>query len=133
MTSEVTYDDEYNIERDEKGRPKKGVSLNPSGRPKGKTSKINKQKLTAHFNKNTIHSLQRILELSEQAAKAGNIASAMRGFSFYAGEGLRLLVNQEKLANDLLKSAPKDTEEEAESAEVDEVVFSITNFKASNE
>lgn len=129
--SENRQDDEIE-QRDEKGRFRKGVSGCVTGRPKGKTSKINKQKLTAHFNKNTIHSLQRILELSEQAAAAGNIASAMRGFSFYAGEGLRLLANQEKLANDLLKAAPKDSEEDNETVEVDEVVFSITNFKAAN-
>ena len=125
-------DDELEVERDNKGRFQKGVSGNLSGRPKGKTSKINKQKLTAFFNKNSIQSLQRIIDLSEEAAAAGNIASAMRGHSFIAAEGLKLLSNQEKLANDLLKAAPKDSEEDNETAEVDEVVFSITNFKAAN-
>jgi len=123
-------DDELEVERDSKGRFKGSGNL--AGRPKGKTSKINKQKLTAFFNKNSIQSLQRIIDLSEEAAEAGNIASAMRGHSFIAAEGLKLLANQEKLANDLLKSAPKDTEEETESSELDEVVFSITNFKAAN-
>lgn len=124
-------DDELE-QRDDKGRFQKGVSGNPFGRSKGSKSKINKQKLVSFFNKNSIQSLQRIIDLSEEAAAAGNIASAMRGHSFIAAEGLKLLANQEKLANDLLKAAPKDSEEDNETAEVDEVVFSITNFKTAN-
>ena len=130
--SESILDEEekdYKPKRNKKGQFRKGSSGFPSGRPSGSTNKINKQKIVTAFNKDLLKTLHKILALGDKAAEDGQIASALKAYSFFAEKGLQVLAQQDKLAAEMEKLRKKGEEEvDPEDSKVEEAIFEWNRY-----
>lgn len=131
MSDDLLEDDvkPVKVKRRKDGTIAKGHSLNPSGRPRGATSKINKAKIVTAFNKDLLRTLHKILALGDKAAQDGQIASALKAYSFFAEKGLQVLAQQDKLAAEMEKLRLKgENPDEGITNEVEEAIFSFATY-----
>ena len=136
MSDDLLEDDvkPVKVKRRKDGTFKKGVSGNVAGRPAGKTNKINKQKIVTAFNKDLLGTLHKILALGDKAAADGQLASALKAYSFFAEKGLQVLAQQDKLAAEMEKLRKKDesSDDDDSTADVEEVIFEFNKFNGTD-
>jgi hypothetical protein len=135
MTDEILDDEknEHKPKRRKNGTFARGESGNRLGRPSGSTNKINKQKIVTAFNKDLLKTLHKILDLGDKAAEDGQIASALKAYSFYAEKGLQVLAQQDKLVAEMEKLRKKEEVDNTETTpELEEAIFEFTSFNGTD-
>lgn len=131
MSDDLLEDDvkPVKVKRRKNGTFARGESGNRLGRPSGSTNKINKQKIVTAFNKDLLKTLHKILEIGDKAAEDGQIASALKAYSFYAEKGLQVLAQQDKLAAEFEKLRKKDEDSTEESkSDIEEAIFEFNRY-----
>lgn len=125
-------EDKKIIERDDKGRFKKGSeSPNRKGRPVGSRGKhkFSKQTLENMLFKFGPDALKKIMTMANEALVKGDTTTAFKCLVFISGKYYELVVHNEKISiqEKQLKDKEKDTEEEESSNGYTTVEF--TPFK----
>lgn len=122
------------VKRRKNGTFAKGVSGNAAGRTPNSTNKINKAKVVTAINKNLVNTLNKILLVGDKALAKDELNTALRAYTAYAAEGLKLLTSQERLANDMAKLAAKgDNAEDNQDDEVGQAIIEFQRFGTTDE
>jgi hypothetical protein len=103
------------IKRDEKGRPVKGQSLNPSGRPRGSKGKHSKAKLESMLSLAGPQSLKKLQELATTLEERGDVGAAIKIHVYLSGKWFELLIHNEKV--ELQRAKQSDVDDMADTQE----------------
>lgn len=101
--------------RDDKGRIKKGHSLNLAGRPKGSGGnkhKASRSKLETLLMKYGPEAIQEIMKLGQAAIAKGDIGTAFKTFVWIGDKYFALTVQNDKLEIQQIKDKQKEDEED---------------------
>lgn len=119
--------------RDEKGRIKKGHSLNLKGRPKnskGSKHKYAKSTLENKLNKMGPEAFDEIMAIGREARASGDIGTALRCFMYVGGKQYEMIVHNDRIEIQELKRIQKEKDSEQEQDdevfEAPQVSFSFT-------
>jgi len=125
---------EPEIKRNADGTFKKGVCPNKFGRAgkKGKASsnKLNKAKQTAALNKYGLSALDAIMKIAKKEEQAGNMKTALSGYTFVADQWAKALTNQERMQLELKKLNKALEAEQQDDDNSEELQGAILNFQS---
>jgi hypothetical protein len=142
MSDDIKLDDDGNIiepqvKTDAKGRWVKGTpSPNKFGRAgksgKASSNKLNKAKQTAALNKYGLSALDAIMRIAKKEEQAGNMKTALAGYTFCAAEWSKALQNQERMQLELKKLNKALESEQQDDDNSEELQGAILNFQSFN-
>lgn len=112
------------IKRDEKGRPVKGQSLNPAGRPKGAKGKHAKAKLENMLHTAGPEALKLIMDTAKKLLDSGKLESGARILLPVFDKYYQLTLYNDKLV--LQEQKEKESASDEEASATDGQVIQVT-------